>query len=198
MRRIRLPRTHGCVRLRVSSEDMPAVMSLVLLQAAVSLVLPSASAVDPLRDRPILILFVFEFCLAGAYFTLWRAAPDFKVFRGMGAYFALTGVDHVLQYFTGRGMQIYIGAATSLTLVVAAAVAMQETRRRWTRLLWPFYALQFLAGILPSLAFAQSWGVDVSEAALAWMSWRGLRRGGRTRLVAAGFALFTLSRLTIS
>src|SRR5215469_205602 len=134
MRRIRLPRTHGCVRLRVSSEDMPAVMSLVLLQAAVSLVLPSASAVDPLRDRPILILFVFEFCLAGAYFTLWRAAPDFKVFRGMGAYFALTGVDHVLQYFTGRGMQIYIGAATSLILVEAAADAMQETRRRWTRL----------------------------------------------------------------
>jgi hypothetical protein len=75
---------------------------------------------------------------------------------------------------------------------------MQETRRRWTRLLWPFYALQFLAGMLPSLAFAQSWGVDVSEAALAWMSWRGLRRGGRTRLVAAGFALFTLFRLTIS
>jgi hypothetical protein len=151
-----------------------------------------------LRDRPILILLVFEFCLAGACATLWRAAPDFKVFRGLGAYFALTGIDHVLQYFTGHGEQGIIGAFTSLILVEAAADAMHETRRRWTRLLWPFYALQLLAGILPPLAFAQSWGVDISEAALAWMSWRGLQRSGRTRLVAAGFALFTVSRLTIS
>lgn len=75
---------------------------------------------------------------------------------------------------------------------------MQETRRRWTRLLWPFYGIQLLAAILPSLTFARSLGVDVSEVALGCLCWRGLQRPGRTRLVAAGFALFTLSRLTIS
>ena len=170
-----------------------AVWNLALALAGIA-----AGGVDQLRDRPILILLVFEYCLAGACFTLWRAAPDFKVFRGMGAYFVLTGLDHTLQYFTGHGSQAMIGAGTSLILVEAAADAMQEKRRGWTRLLWPFYALQLLAGILPSLAFAQSVGVDVSEAALAWMSWRGLRRGGRTRLVAGAFALFTLTRLTIS
>ena len=159
---------------------------------------PSTILSDPLRDRPVLVLCVFEFCLAGACITLWRTAPDFKVFRGLGAFFALTGLDHVLQYFTGHGARAYIGALTSPILVVAAADAMQEKRRRWTRLLWPFYALEFLAGMVPALAFAQTWGVDASEVALGWMSWRGLRRSGRIRLIAAGFAVFTVVRLTIS
>ena len=175
-------------------------MSLLPMIAALGewMVLPSTSMVDPLRDRPILVLCVFEFCLAGAYVTLWRAAPDFKVFRGMGAYFVLTGIDHAVQYVTGHGVRTYIGAATSLVLVEAAADAMQETQRQWTRFLWPFYAMQFLAGIVPGLGFAQSWGVDVSEVALGWISWRGLQRAGRTRLNASAFAVFTLFRLTIS
>lgn len=175
-------------------------MSLVPLLVAVGqgVFLQAGSAVDPLRDRPILILCVFEFCLAGACITLWRAAPDFKVFRGLGAYFVLTGVDHVLQYFTGYNVRPYVGAFTSLILVEAAADALQETRRAWTRLLWPFYALQLIAGFVPALAFARNAAIDVSEAALFWISWGGLRRGGRVRLMAAAFALFTLSRLTIS
>lgn len=162
------------------------------------LVVPVTSmAADPLRDRPVLILCTFEFCLAGACLTLWRAAPDFKVFRGLGAFFALTGMDHALQYFTGQSARVYVGALTSPILVEAAADAMQEKRRRWTRLLWPFYAMEFFSGFVPWLGFAQSWGVDASEMALGWMSLRGLGRGGRIRLVAAAFAVFTLFRLTL-
>jgi hypothetical protein len=158
-----------------------------------------AEAGDPLRDRPILILAVFEFCLAAAYLALWRAAPDFRVFGGMGAYFALTGIDHSIDYFTAAQITPFISAFASLVLVEAVADALGVTNRRWTFLLWPIYVLQAVAAFTPSLAFARSWGLDASEIALFWLAWQGLRRSsGRVRVVAGVFLAFTLVRITVS
>jgi Stage II sporulation protein E (SpoIIE) len=158
-----------------------------------------AEVADPLRDRPILILAVFEFCLAAAYLALWKAAPDFRMFGGMGAYFALTGIDHSIDYFTAIPVTPFFSAFASLVLVEAVADALQIKNRRWTFLLWPIYGLQAVAAFTPSLAFARSWGLDASELALFWLSWQGLlRRSGRVRVVAGVFAAFTLVRITVS
>jgi hypothetical protein len=168
----------------------------ILLQAAATTL---ATDTDPLRDRPILILAVFEFCLAGAYLALWRAAPNLKVFRGMGAYFALTAVEHSLRYFAGLQCEAFITALTSPILVEAAMDAMHMKRARWTRWLWPIYAFQFVAAFVPQLDFARSWGLNTSEVVIAWFAFNGLRRGsGRVRLVAAAFAIFILFRGTVS
>lgn len=171
------------------------LLAIVWQVAATSI----ATDADPLRDRAILVFAVFEFCLAGAFLHFWLAAKNLKVFRGMGLYFALTGIMHSLRYFYGINAEACITAITSPILVEAAIDAMQMTRKRWTRWLWPVYAFQFVASFISQLDFAQSWGLNVSEIALAWLSLKGLRgETGRVRLVAAAFAVFVICRSTVS
>ncbi len=94
---MRSRRWTGLVFALLCAAELCRASALPATLAAVRVV---AEVADPLRDRPILILAVFEFCLAAAYLALWKAAPDFRMFGGMGAYFALTGIDHSIDYFT--------------------------------------------------------------------------------------------------
>jgi len=177
---------------------------MTALMAAVSAAIPATTAAttstvtDPLRDRPILILAVLEACLAIAYLALWRAAPDFRVFRGMGAFFALVAVSHSATYFFGLNQDI-VSAFTSPILVDTAGEAMEVKNRRWIWLLTPVYAVHLIANLWPPLHFARSWGLDASQIPLTWMVVKGFRNNSpRIRLVAAGFAIFTLVRCTLS
>jgi hypothetical protein len=106
---------------------------------------------------------------------------------------------HSLRYFFGINAEASITAITSPILVEAAIDAMQMPRKRWTRWLWPVYALQLVDSFIPQLNFAESWGLNVSEIALLWLSVEGMRRGtGRVRMVAVAFAIFTFCRATVS
>ena len=62
--------------------------SLPLLQQIFTPLSPS----EQLQHTPNLILAVLLCSLATAYLALWRAAPDFRIFRNMGIFIALAGV----------------------------------------------------------------------------------------------------------
>jgi hypothetical protein len=174
------------------------------LMAVVSAAIPATGTAiastmpDPLRDRPILILAVLEVCLSIAYLALWRAAPDFRVFRGMGAFFALVAVSHSATYFFAVDQDI-VTAFTSPILVDTAGEAMEVKNRRWIWLLTPVYAVSLIAIFWPPLHLARSWALDASEIPMAWLIVKGFRnKSPRIRLVSAGFAIFTLVRCTLS
>jgi hypothetical protein len=95
------------------------------------------SVADQIRNTPMLIYAVFLFSLAAAYFALWGTAPDFRVFRNMGAYLLLTGVQVLFFYLGGNNFQWALIAWTSPLLVMVAGEAMRVPHRRWALLIWP-------------------------------------------------------------
>ena len=53
----------------------------------------SMSPAEQLKLTPVLIFGVLEFCLATAFVALWWAAPDYRVFRNMGFFLGIVGVE---------------------------------------------------------------------------------------------------------
>jgi hypothetical protein len=144
-----------------------------------------------------LVLGVLEFCLAIAYFALWRAAPDFPVFRILRLFFAVLSAEQLAQYYGAGPIDWSLRAFAMGVLVETAGQAMSIPNRRWTRLFWPFYFLAFLGAWIPSLVAWRNFGA-LSEIPLAVFIYKGFRRGNRRdRLIAAALSLHFAVRLTI-
>jgi len=78
---------------------------------------------------------VLECCLAIAYVALWRAAPDYRVFRTLGIFFALVGTEQFWQYLGGDKSVWALRSFSVAVLIETAAQAMQVPGRRSGRLL---------------------------------------------------------------
>ena len=159
----------------------------------------SMSPAEQLKLTPVLIFGVLEFCLATAFVALWWAAPDYRVFRNMGFFLGIVGVEQFWQYHGGDSSTWALRALAVPVLIETAAEAMQVRNRRWTWLFWPAYLFAFVGGWYPSLAFVHDWPILFSEAALAVLIVMGFRRGNtRDRLIALAFTCHFLARITLS
>jgi hypothetical protein len=169
--------------------------SLPLLQQ----IFTPLSPAEQLKHTPNLILAVLLCSLATAYLALWRAAPDFRIFRNMGLFIALVAVDNLAPYFGIRGSAWTTRAITVVVLVEIAAEAMRIQNRRWTRSFWPIYLFAAIAGWFPAMAFVREWPMVFSELALLILVVQGFRQGKLTnRLIAWVFLGYFLVRMPLS
>jgi hypothetical protein len=178
------------------------MIAALLLDASVPLLhqlFTPLSLTEQLQHTPNLILAVLLCCLATAYLALWRAAPDFRIFRNMGIFIALVAVDNFSPYFGFHGSTWTVRAITVVVLVEIAAEAMRIRNRLWTRYFWPIYGFAAIAGWFPSMAFVQEWPIVFSEVALFILVVQGFRQGKSTdRLIAWVFLGYFLVRMPLS
>ncbi len=154
---------------------------------------------EQLKHTPNLILAVLLCSLATAYLALWRAAPDFRIFRNMGIFIALVAVDNFSPYVGFHASTWTTRAITVVVLVEIAAEAMRIRNRRWTRLFWPIYLFAAVAGWFPAMAFVQEWPIVFSEVALLILIIQGFRQGKSTnKLIAWVFLGYFLVRMPLS
>jgi len=167
----------------------------------------------PLRDRlfdpvpvatqvantPFVVFAVLLFSQAAVYMALWWAARDYQVFRNMGIYLALCGVQMIWLYEGGGKSNWALIAITGPVLVMIAGEALRIPNRRWTLIIWPFSILVFLVGWLRGFHFLQPLPVDASDLILLVLIVQWVRVGQRRdRNIAAAFAFFILVRGTLS
>lgn len=154
---------------------------------------------EQLKHTPNLILAALLCCLATAYLALWRAAPDFRIFRNMGIFIALVAVDNFSPYFGFHGSTWTVRAITVVVLIEIAAEAMRIRNRRWTRYFWPIYLFAAIAGWFPAMALVREWPIVFSEVTLFILVVQGLRQGKSTnRLIAWVFLGYFLVRMPLS
>jgi hypothetical protein len=161
---------------------------------------PQVPLIEQVHRTPTLIFGVLECSLAAAFLALWRAAQDYRVFRTLGVFYAIVGVEQFLQYFGGfTPTEWSLRAIAVAVLVEVAAEAMQVKRRGWTKLFWPVYLFAAIATWFPSMAWVNDLPAAFSEVALGILIVLGFRHGNRRdRMVAAAFAFHFIVRLTIS
>src|SRR5262249_14118545 len=144
---------------------------------------------EQVRNAPLLIYSVLFFALAGAYVSLWRAATDFRVFRNMGAYLLLVGVQVLTMYFGCDAIQWSLIALTAPVLVTISAEAMRVPNQRWILLIWPLCFFIGIFGWFPALSFLRYRAIDISEIFLCVLTYQAFRYGQkRDRQVALAFA----------
>ncbi len=154
---------------------------------------------EQLQHTPNLLLAVVLCCLATAYLALWRAAPDFRIFRNMGLFIALVAVDNFSPYFGIRGSAWTVRSITVVVLVEIAAEAMRIQNRRWTRYFWPIYLFAGIAGWFPAMAFVREWPIVFSDLALLILVIQGFRQGKSTnRTIVWVFLGYFLVRMPLS
>ena len=158
---------------------------------------PPVLPAQQLQETPVLILAVLMGCLAVAFLALWRAANDFPAFRNLGIFFSMGAVGELFNYFGGQIPYWSLRAITAGMLVATAGEAMQVPRRRWTLLFWPIYLFASIAVWFPSMSFATTWPLLVSQVLLAILIFQGLRRrNAPDRTITVAFLGYWLVRLT--
>jgi hypothetical protein len=159
---------------------------------------PPAPLIEQVQRTPTLLFGVLECSLAVAFLALWRAAPDYRVFRILGIFYVIVGGEQFLQYFGGTTCVWSLRAIAVAVLVETAGEAMQVPRRGWTRLFWPAYLFVCVSAWFPSMTFLNELPVILSEVALAILIIQGFRRGNRRdRMIAAAFSVHFLVRLCL-
>ena len=155
--------------------------------------------IEQLQLTPMLIFAVLEFCLSTAYLALWRAAPDYRVFRKMGVFLAVVGVEEFWEYLGGGNSAWVLRDIAMILLIPTAAEAMRIPIRRWKWLLWPVLLVALIGGLYPSTQFVRDWPIFLSQIALATLIVRGFHGGNaQDRKIAGAFTALFLVRMTIS
>jgi len=155
--------------------------------------------VEQLQLTPMLIFAVLEFCLATAYLALWRAAPDFRVFRKMGLFLAFICVEELWEYFGGGASAWVLRDIAMLLLIPTAAEAMQISIPRWKWFIFPACLLVIVGAAFSSSVLARDWPIFLSQPALAILIWIRFRRGSsQNRTVAYAFLALFLARMTLA
>jgi hypothetical protein len=152
-----------------------------------------------LKLTPLIVHAAFSFSLAAAYLALWWTAPDYRVFRSMGIYLGLVGIQLLWVYSGGDKSAWALVALTAPVLVKLAGEAMRVANRRWSLLIWPAGILVLIIGWLPWLKFTQDLPLDLSSVFLCVLVVQGFRHGQRRdRQIALAFVFFLSVRLTLS
>jgi hypothetical protein len=157
------------------------------------------SLVEQVQNTPVLIFSVLEFCLAVAYLALWRAAPDYRVFRNMGLLFATISLEQVWIYSGGSKSNWALRSMIVFAVLVTAAEAMRVRNRRWLWFTLPIFLFVLIAGWFPSMVFVRDWPNIISEVCFWILIIQGFRYGDRRdRMIAAVFSGYCIIRLPLS
>ena len=178
---------------------MTAMLLLAVTQPFSGQFFEPVTAQQYLQNTPVIIFGVLQLCLAVTFFSLWRAAPDYRVFRSMSFFFGLVGIEQFWMYFGGTPSNWMGRVFAVAVLVQTVGEAMRIPNRRWTLLMWPFSTAILLLGWHPSRAYMREWPVDLSEIMLAILIVQALRHGDRRdRLIAGAVSVHFLLRATLS
>jgi hypothetical protein len=162
-------------------------------------IFPPLPLIELVQDIPVLIFAVLLCCLAVAYLALWRAAPDYHVFRSLSIYTFVVSVVQFLTYFGAQVLSFSVRAVAKGLLVEAAGDAMRVSNRRWTRFFWPVYIITIFAVWFPLTAFLNDWSIVIAAVPLGILIVQGFRQGNpRDRMVASAFLVYFFVRLTLS
>jgi Stage II sporulation protein E (SpoIIE) len=176
--------------------------AVLLLAAEVPLMqhlFPPVPLIEQVQNIPTVILVVLDCCLTAAFLALWRAAPDYRVFRTLGVYIFLTGVVQFLAYLGGNVPSLSVRAITTALIVELAGEAMGVPKHRWTRFFWPVYLFAAIAVWFPSMVSVSDWPIYVAAVPLGILIVQGFRHGNaRDRMVAVAFSIYFFVRLTLS
>jgi len=154
---------------------------------------------EQVRSAPLLIYSVLTLSLAAAYLALWRAATDFPIFRNMGMYLLLVGVQLGTIYLGGNSFQMKLIALTAPLIVMIAGEAMRVPHRRWALLIWPLCLLSFFLDWFPSFRTLRTLPIDIGQVFLCILTFQGFRYGKkRDRQIAAAFVFLICARWTLS
>jgi len=178
-------------------------MTAVLLLAAnlplMQRLFPPVPLIEQVQNIPTAIAAAMLGCLGVAFLALWRAAPDYRVFRSLGVYYVIVCIHQFLEYFGGHIPYLSLRAITAALLVEIAGEAMRVPNRRWTRWFWPIYLFAAIAVWFPSMAFVSDWTIDLPAIPLVILIVLGFRRdNARDRMLAAVFSVYLLIRMTQS
>jgi hypothetical protein len=158
---------------------------------------PPVPLIEQVQNIPTAIEAAMLGCLGVAFLALWRAAPDYGVFRNLGIYYVIICIHQFLQYFGGNVPYLSLRAITAALLVEIAGEAMQVPNRRWTRWFWPIYLFAAIAVWFPSMAFVSDWAIDIPAIPLIILIVQGFRNGNaRDRMLALVFAIYLFIRMT--
>jgi hypothetical protein len=174
--------------------------SVLLLGAATPLfnqLFPPVPLIEQVQNIPTAIEAAMLGCLGVAFLALWRAAPDYAVFRNLGIYYVIVCIHQFLDYFGGHVPYLSLRAITAALLVEIAGEAMRVPNRRWTRLFWPIYLFAAIAIWFPSMAFVGDWSIDIPAIPLVILIVQGFRHGNaRDRMLAGVFSVYLFMRMT--
>jgi Stage II sporulation protein E (SpoIIE) len=178
-------------------------MTAVLLLAAdvpfMQQFFPPVPLIEQVQNTPAVIVTVLLWCEAAAFLALWRAAPDYRVFRSLGAFSFFVGLVQFLNYFGGNVPSLSVRPIATGLLIEVAGEAMGVPHRRWTRFLWPVYLFAAVAAWFPSMVFISDWVVYIAAVPLGILIIQGFRQGNaRDRMVAVAFSVYFFVRLTLS
>ena len=159
---------------------------------------PPVPLIQQVQDTPMVIIAVLLWCQGVAFLALWRAAPDYRVFRTLGVFSMVVGVVQYLGYSGGNVPSLSVRALATALVVETAGEAMRVPNRRWTLLFWPIYLFALVAAWFPSMAFITDWQIGISAVPLGILIVQGFRHGNsRDRMVAAAFSIYFFVRLTL-
>ena len=180
---------------------LPRVTAVLLLNAGLPLLqhlFPPVPLIQQVRNTPTAIVAVLLWCEGIAFLALWRAAPDYRVFRTLGVFSIVVGAVQFLTYFGGSVPSLSLRAIATLLVVETAGEAMRVPRRRWTRFFWPIYLSALVAAWFPSMASYCDWQILIAAVPLGILIVQGFRHGNsRDRMVAAAFSIYFFVRLTL-
>jgi Stage II sporulation protein E (SpoIIE) len=176
---------------------MTAVLLLDAGHPLMQQLFPPVPLAEQVQNIPTAILAAMLGCLGVAFLALWRAAPDYGVFRNLGIYYVIVCIHQYLDYFGGYVAYLSLRAITAALLVEIAGEAMRVPNRRWTRLFWPIYLFAAIAVWFPSMAFVSDWAIDIPAVPLVILIVQGFRHGNaRDRMLAVVFAIYLFIRMT--
>ncbi|MGB7265629.1 MAG: PP2C family protein-serine/threonine phosphatase [Terracidiphilus sp.] len=149
------------------------------------------------QQTPRLILDVLNCSLAVAFLALWWAAPDYRVFRSLGIFYAIAFAIVLVESGGPTDFSWALRALVVAVMVEAAGEAMQVPHRGWTRWFWPVYAFAGIAAWFPSISFLREL-LLLAEVPLGALIVQGFRRGNRRdQMIASAFSVYFLARLTL-
>ncbi len=176
---------------------MTAVLLLDAGRPLLQQLFPPVPLIEQVQNIPTAIEAAMLGCLGVAFLALWRAAPDYAVFRNLGIYYVIVGIHQYLDYFGGHVPYLSLRAITAALLVEIAGEAMRVPNRRWTRWFWPIYFFVAIAVWFPSMAFVSDWAIDIPAIPLVILIVQGFRHGNaRDRMLAGVFSIFLFMRMT--
>lgn len=156
---------------------MTALLAVIEVAApAAGHLLTPMSTAERISFSPYLVTSTIDFCLAVAYLILWRAAPDYPIFRIFGSYLLVAVPIQVWTYMGGSETVWPLNIVATPLLVASAGEAMRVPYRLWVRILCYFGAAAILVELFRPMAILRGLPIDLAQVFLAVMIVQAIRR----------------------
>jgi hypothetical protein len=173
---------------------------MTALLAAISFAAPAAghllapmSMAERMSFSPYLVTSAIDFCLAVACLALWRAAPDYPIFRIFGLYILVAAAIQVWTYMGGSDTVWPLNILATPLLVATAGEAMRVPYRQWVRILCWFGGAVILLEWFRPTVILRGLPIDLAQIFLAIMIVQAIRRKApRYKYTAVVFSTYFL------